>query len=92
MSASQTKTQPQRKTQGASKSAAKSQPKPKPKPQPMGPSGYRLKFGSSDQLVMAAVREQWPTITFGDDDILGAVGWAITPKTAIAKVRALLES
>lgn len=72
---------------------SKAQPKAaSTKKAPMGPSGYRIKFGSSDQLVMDAVRAQWPTITFDDDDILGSIGWAITPKTAVAKVRSLIES
>lgn len=85
------------KSQSASKSQSQSQSQSASKSQsakktPMGPSGYRAKYGISDQQIMEAVRTEFPRITFGDDDILGSIGWALTSKCAITKIRTLIES
>jgi hypothetical protein len=61
----------------------------------MGPSGYRVKYGTTDAAVFAAVREhgtknEWPPFT--DAELLALIGWAITPATAIRKVAASLPA
>ena len=66
--------------------------RPQPAREPMGPSGYRRKFGTSDGDMIAAVRAHYsgdPSFTMTDAEIVDAIGWAYTARTAIAKVQAV---
>jgi hypothetical protein len=59
----------------------------------MGPSGYRAEFGVlTDEQIVQAVRASFAPgeFTLTDEQIVGAIGWALTVKTAVTKVRALL--
>jgi hypothetical protein len=61
----------------------------------MGPSGYREKFGVlTDAQIVDAVRVSFePTeVTLTDEQIVAAIGWALTVRTAITKVTALLTA
>jgi hypothetical protein len=61
----------------------------------MGPSGYRAEFGVlTDEQLVAAVRASFEPgeFTLTDEQIVGAIGWALTVKTAIAKVTALVTA
>jgi hypothetical protein len=59
----------------------------------MGPSGYREKFGVlTDAQIVDAVRASFEPseFTLTDEQIVGAIGWALTARTAITRVTALL--
>jgi hypothetical protein len=61
----------------------------------MGPSGYREKFGVlTDAQIVDAVRASFEPgeFTLTDEQIVGAIGWALTVRTAITKVTALLTA
>jgi hypothetical protein len=61
----------------------------------MGPSGYREEFGVlTDAQIVDAVRASFGSteFTLTDEQIVGAIGWALTVRTAITKVTALLTA
>ncbi|HMG62975.1 MAG TPA: hypothetical protein VK599_08510 [Streptosporangiaceae bacterium] len=61
----------------------------------MGPSGYREKFGVlTDAQIVDAVRASFEPgeFTLTGEQIVGAIGWALTVGTAITKVTALLAA
>jgi hypothetical protein len=61
----------------------------------MGPSGYREEFGVlTDAQIIDAVRASFESseFTLTDEQIVGAIGWALTVRTAITKVTALLTA
>lgn len=61
----------------------------------MGPSGYRAQFGVlTDEQIVEAVRASFEPgeFTLTDEQIVGAIGWALTVKTAVTKVKALLTA
>jgi hypothetical protein len=64
-------------------------------PTAMGPSGYRAEFGVlTDEQIVDAVRASFAPgeFTLTDEQIVGAIGWALTVKTAVTKVQALLTA
>ena len=61
----------------------------------MGPSGYRAEFGVlTDEQIVEAVRASFEPseFTLTDEQIVAAIGWALTVGTAITKVKALLTA
>jgi hypothetical protein len=61
----------------------------------MGPSGYRAEFGVlTDEQIIEAVRASFEPgeFTLTDEQIVGAIGWALTVSTAVTKVKALLTA
>jgi len=61
----------------------------------MGPSGYREEFGVlTDEQIVRAVRASFEPgqFTLTDEQIVGAIGWALTVRTAVAKVAAFLTA
>jgi hypothetical protein len=61
----------------------------------MGPSGYRAEFGvlTDEQLVEAVRASLEPSaFTLTDEQIVAAIGWALTVRTAVTKVKALLTA
>ena len=75
------------------------------KPAKMGCSGYRIKYGTSDEAIVQAIREHanksvaqtdgslWIGATsLTDEQLLAVIGWSVTPKTACAKVQAYLAT
>lgn len=59
----------------------------------MGPSGYRAEFGVlTDEQLVEAVRASFEPgeFTLTDEQIVAAIGWALTVRTAVTKVKALL--
>jgi hypothetical protein len=61
----------------------------------MGPSGYRAEFGVlTDEQLVEAVRASFEPseVTLTDEQIVAAIGWALTVRTAVAKVTALLTA
>jgi hypothetical protein len=61
----------------------------------MGPSGYRAEFGVlTDKQIVEAVRASFEPgeFTLTDEQIVGAIGWALTVSTAVTKVKALLTA
>lgn len=61
----------------------------------MGPSGYREEFGVlTDEQIVRAVRASFETseFTLTDEQIVGAIGWALTAGTAVTKVTAFLAA
>jgi hypothetical protein len=61
----------------------------------MGPSGYRKTFGVlTDEQLVEAVRASFEPgeFTLTDEQIVGAIGWALTVRTAVTKVQALLTA
>jgi hypothetical protein len=61
----------------------------------MGPSGYRENYGVlTDAQIVDAVRASFEPgeFTLTDEQIVGAIGWALTVGTAITKVTALLTA
>jgi hypothetical protein len=61
----------------------------------MGPSGYRAEFGVlTDEQLVEAVRASFEPseFTLTDEQIVAAIGWALTVKTAVTKVKALLTA
>jgi hypothetical protein len=64
-------------------------------PTAMGPSGYRAEFGVlTDEQIVEAVRASFEPseFTLTDEQIVAAIGWALTVGTAVTKVRALLTA
>jgi hypothetical protein len=64
-------------------------------PTTMGPSGYRAQFGVlTDGQIIEAVRASFEPgeFTLTDEQIVDAIGWALTVRTAITKVNALLTA
>ena len=62
----------------------------------MGPSGYRAEFGvlTDEQLVEAVRASLEPSgeFTLTDEQIVAAIGWALTVRTAVTKVKALVTA
>jgi hypothetical protein len=61
----------------------------------MGPSGYRAEFGVlTDEQIVEAVRASFEPgeLTLTDEQIVGAIGWTLTVRTAVTKVKALLTT
>jgi hypothetical protein len=61
----------------------------------MGPSGYREEFGVlTDAQIVDAVRASFDPseFTLTDEQIVGAIGWALTVRTAVTRVTALLTA
>jgi hypothetical protein len=61
----------------------------------IGPSGYRAEFGvlTDEQLVQAVRASFEPSeFTLTDEQIVDIIGWALTARTAVAKVKALLTA
>ena len=61
----------------------------------MGPSGYRAKFGVlTDEQIVDAVRASFEPseLTLTDEQIVSAIGWTLTVRTAVMKVKALLTA
>jgi hypothetical protein len=59
----------------------------------MGPSGYRAEFGVlTDEQIVESVRASFEPgeFTLTDEQIVAAIGWALTVSTAVTKVKALL--
>jgi hypothetical protein len=76
-----------------------------PKPAKIGCSGYRIKYGTSDEAIVKAIREHatesmaendgspWiGASSLTDEQLLAVIGWSITAKTACAKVHAHLAT
>jgi hypothetical protein len=61
----------------------------------MGPSGYRAEFGVlTDEQLVEAVRASFEPgeFTLTDEQIVAAIGWALTVRTAVTKVKALVTA
>jgi hypothetical protein len=61
----------------------------------MGPSGYRAEFGVlTDEQLVEAVRASFEpgALTLTDEQIVAAIGWALTVRTAVTKVTALVTA
>lgn len=61
----------------------------------MGPSGYRAEFGVlTDEQLVEAVRASFEPseFTLTDEQIVAAIGWALTVRTAVTRVKALLTA
>jgi hypothetical protein len=61
----------------------------------MGPSGYRAEFGVlTDEQLVEAVRASFEPseLTLTDEQIVDAIGWTLTVRTAVTKVKALLTA
>ncbi len=69
------------------------------KPAKMGCSGYRIKYGTSDEAIVKAIREHatksmaetdgspWVgASSLTDEQLLAVIGWSVIAKTACAKV------
>ena len=59
-----------------------------------GPSAYRVRHGTSDEQVIAEVREyaqahEW-VMDLTNQQILDAIGWAHLPGSAVRKIRPLV--
>jgi hypothetical protein len=74
-------------------------PAPPTKPATMGCSGYRIKYGTSDEAIVKAIREHaarsvaetegslWIAAnSLTDDQLLAIIGWSVLAKTACARV------
>lgn len=79
--------------------AASPAPAPVAKPAKMGCSGYRIKYGTSDEAIVRAIREHatksvaetegspWiAASSLTDEQLLAVIGWSVIPKTACARV------
>ena len=79
-------------------------PAPAAKPAKMGCSGYRIKYGTSDEAIVKAIRdyaiksvaetEGSPWIgasSLSDEQLLGVIGWSVIATTACAKVAQYLS-
>lgn len=83
-----------RKPKAQPKPKASEQPKakaqPKPKKPALGTSGYRSKYGVSDAEILKGIRTELGDDVKGmsDEQILAVIGWALTVKSGVAKVRA----
>jgi hypothetical protein len=75
------------------------------KPARMGCSGYRIKYGTSDEAIVRAIREHaadsmaetdgslWMgASSLTDEQMLAVIGWSVTAKTACARVYAHLAT
>ncbi|MGO8956847.1 MAG: hypothetical protein ACLQFR_05675 [Streptosporangiaceae bacterium] len=75
------------------------------KPAKMGCSGYRIKYGTSDEAIIKAIREHanesvaetdgspWiGASSLTDEQLLAVIGWSVTAKTACARVQAHLAT
>ena len=61
----------------------------------MGPRGSRAEFGVlTDEQIVEAVRASFEPseFTLTDEQIVAAIGWALTVSTAVTKVKALLTA
>jgi hypothetical protein len=61
----------------------------------MGPSGYRAEFGVlTDEQIVQGVRASFEpgAFTLTDEQIVAAIGWALTVRTAVTKVTAFLTA
>jgi hypothetical protein len=61
----------------------------------MGPSAYREEFGVlTDEQIVQGVRASFEPseFTLTDEQIVDAIGWALTVRTAVTKVTALLTA
>lgn len=86
--------------------AAEAQPAVEAQPAPeakvlMGMSGYRIKCGTSDAAIVAAIRSHaatmceaedaggWDVIQEAttDEELIGLIAWSVIPKTAISRVQ-----
>jgi hypothetical protein len=69
------------------------------RPAKMGCSGYRIKYGTSDEAIVKAIREHatksmaetegspWiGASSLTDEQLLAIIGWSVIAKTACAKV------
>ena len=78
---------------------ASPEPAPAEKPAKMGCSGYRIKYGTSDEAMVKAIREHatksvaetegspWAKASsLTDEQLLAVIGWSVITKTACAKV------
>ncbi len=66
------------------------------KPVAGGPSAYRVKHGTSDEQVIAEVRQyaeanDW-MMDLTDQQILDAIGWAHLPGSAVTRIRPLVAA
>jgi hypothetical protein len=74
-------------------------PAPAAKPARMGCSGYRIKYGTSDEAIVKAIREHaakavaetegspWIAASnLTDEQLLAVIGWSVIAKTACARV------
>lgn len=62
----------------------------------LGPSGYRQKYGTTNEAIVKAIRDdakanEWE-LTLSDGELLAVIGWTYTPWSAIAKVRSSLSA
>ncbi len=70
----------------------------------MGCSGYRIKYGTSDEAIVKAIREHatksvaetegspWiGASSLSDEQLLGVIGWSVIATTACAKVAQYLS-
>lgn len=76
--------------------AAKAAPAPAPVVEALGPSGYRQKYGTTDEAIVQAIRDdavanEWE-LTLSDGELLAVIGWTYMPRSAIARVRASLSA
>jgi len=59
-----------------------------------GPSAYRVRHGTSDEQVIAEVREHAKAneqmMDLTDQQILDAIGWAYLPGSAVKRIRPLV--
>ncbi len=75
------------------------------KPAKMGCSGYRIKYGTSDEAIVKAIREHatesvaesdgspWiGASSLTDEQLLAVIGWSVTAQTACARVHAHLAT
>jgi hypothetical protein len=74
-------------------------PAPAAKPARMGCSGYRIKYGTSDEAIVKAIREHaaksvaetegslWlAASSLTDEQMLAVIGWSVIATTACARV------
>jgi hypothetical protein len=79
-------------------------PEPAPAPAKMGCSGYRIKYGTSDEAIVKAIREHasksvaetegspWiAASSLTDEQLLAVIGWSVIAKTACARVAQYLS-
>jgi hypothetical protein len=80
--------------------AVSSTPAPaEPKPAKMGCAGYRIKYGTSDEAIVKAIRDHaaknvaetegspWIAASgLTDEQLIAVIGWSVIAKTACAKV------
>lgn len=78
---------------------AKPKSQPKPKPEPLGMSGYRAKYGITDEQIVKEIRDhfqanpsQGSVADWDDAKILAAIGWSLKLDGALKKLRPLLAA